>query len=343
MGKMKKRADGRIVKTITDPRTGRRVFFYGKTEREINQKLLEYNSRVEIGRSFSEIAHEWWKEDTDDLEYQSIKTYRPAMNRAIEYFNDISVKNIKPRDITQFLKALARKGYAQKTIANQKLVVNLIFQRAVLQNDVEVNPCSAAVMPKDTAKTIRKAASTMDENIIRKSSDIWLFPYIAIMTGMRKGEILALQWKDINFDNNFIEVTKSVYHEGDRPKIKQPKTAAGVRTVPLLAPLKEKLLKIKDQNPEHFIISDTGKTPLTSRRYTTLWKHYKEKTGVTCTAHQLRHSFATIAFECGVPVKSVQEILGHKQLSTTMDLYTDFRKKSFDEAANVLNQFMEKP
>ncbi len=48
------------------------------------------------------------------------------------------------------------------------------------------------------------------------------------------------------------------------------------------------------------------------------------ETGVTCTAHQLRHSFATIAFEADVPIKSVQEILGHKQLSTTMDIYTDF-------------------
>lgn len=339
---MKKRADGRVVKTITDSRTGRRIFFYGKTEREVNQKLLNYNSRAKTGRNFSEIAREWWNEETDSLEYQSIKTYRPAMNRAIEYFDDISVKNIKPKDITQFLKSLARKGYAQKTIANQKLVVNLILQYAVLQNDLEINPCSAAIMPKDTTKTIRTAASANDEDIVRKSSDVWLFPFIAIMTGMRKGEILALQWKDINFENNFIQVTKSVYHEGDQPKIKKPKTDAGVRIVPLLSPLRETLLNIKEQKPEDYIISDTGKTPLTNRRYTTLWKHYKEKTGVTCTAHQLRHSFATIAFECGIPAKSVQEILGHKQLSTTMDLYTDFRKKSFDEAVNALDQFMAK-
>lgn len=70
--------------------------------------------------------------------------------------------------------------------------------------------------------------------------------------------------------------------------------------------------------------------------------HYRTDTGVTCSAHQLRHSFATIAFECGLPPKTVQEILGHKQLSTTMDLYTDFRKRAFDEAAKLLNSELGK-
>ena len=221
-------------------------------------------------------------------------------------------------------------------------MVNLVCEYALREGDIEVNPCASAKAPKDTKKTTRTAATATDEEIIRKSSDVWLFPYIAIMTGMRKGEILALQWKDIDLGGNIIHVTKSVYHEGDRPLIKCPKTEAGNRIVPLLQPLKQKILSIPHREAEYYIISDTGKTPLTNRRYTTLWKHYKEKTGVTCTAHQLRHSFATIAFECGIPAKSVQEILGHKQLSTTMDLYTDFRKKSFDEAVNALDQFMTK-
>lgn len=99
-------------------------------------------------------------------------------------------------------------------------------------------------------------------------------------------------------------------------------------------------MAVPQKNLEHFIISDTGEKPLSNRRYITEYTRFKNETGIKCTAHQLRHSFATIAFECGVPVKSVQEILGHKQLSTTMDLYTDFRKKSFDDAASSLNAFL---
>ena len=340
MPKSNKRADGRLVKTMTDPRTKKRVYFYGKTEREINRKIMEYSRRIDSGRTFLEVSEEWWEEASPSLAYQSQKAYKPAKKRAEIHFGDIPIKDIKPRDITAFLRILANQDYAQKTIANQRLVINLICEHAIREGDIEMNPCASAKAPKDTKKTSRTAASATDEEIIKKSSDVWLFPFIAIMTGMRKGEILALQWKDIDFENNIIMVTKSVYHEGDRPLIKSPKTEAGNRIVPLLQPLKEKLQAIKNKSPDHFIISDTGERPLSNRRYTTEYTRFKDETGIGCTAHQLRHSFATIAFECGVPVKSVQEILGHKQLSTTMDLYTDFRKKSFDDAASSLNAFL---
>lgn len=185
------------------------------------------------------------------------------------------------------------------------------------------------------------SASESDEQIIKKSADIWIFPYIALMTGMRKGEILALQWKDIDFENNIISVTKSVCHNGDRPIIKAPKTEESTRYVPLLLPLREKLLGYHNKHPESFIVSDDGTSPLSNRRFITLSKKFKEATGTTCTAHELRHSFATVAIENDIPPKVVQEILGHKQLSTTMDIYADLRKKSIIAAADKLNKMVE--
>lgn len=324
-----------MVKTLTDPRTGKRVFFYGNSEREINKKIMEYSAKIEHGRTFSEVASDWWEEAEPELAYQSIKTYKPAMRRALNEFGSDMIKEIRAQDINLYLKRLAREGLATKTIANQRLVCNLIFSYGVLHGDLEVNPCASVSTPS-TKKATRTAASASDEEIIKRSADIWLFPTFALYTGMRKGEILALQWKDIDFKNNIIRVTKSVYHEGDHPRIKSPKTEAGNRIVPLLKPLRA-ILDNMEKKPDNYIISDTGKTPLTNRRFITLSKHYMAETGVTCTAHQLRHSFATIAFEADVPIKSVQEILGHKQLSTTMDIYTDFRKKSVDAAAEILN------
>lgn len=325
-----------MVKNITDPRTGKRIYFYGSSEREINKKIMEYSAKVEHGRTFSEVASDWWEEAEPELAYQSIKTYKPAMRRALNEFGSDIIKEIRAQDISLYLKRLARGGLATKTISNQRLVCNLIFSYGVLHGDLEVNPCASVSTPS-TKKATRTAASASDEEIIKRSADIWLFPTFALYTGMRKGEILALQWKDIDFKNNIIRVTKSVYHEGDQPRIKSPKTEAGNRIVPLLKPLRSILDNIAGKTPDNYIISDTGKTPLTNRRFITLSKHYREETGVTCTAHQLRHSFATIAFEADVPIKSVQEILGHKQLSTTMDIYTDFRKKSVDDAAEILN------
>ena len=167
---------------------------------------------------------------------------------------------------------------------------------------------------------------------------------MAIYTGMRKGELLALQWKDIDFENDLINVTKSLFNNHGRPDLKETKTEAGTRKVPLLRPLKQRLLSeytIKDPSDDAFLFASSQGQPLTNNEYNTLYRHYQEKTGIACTAHQLRHSFATIAFECGIDPKTVQEILGHKQLSTTMDIYTEFRESRLKQITAELNTKMQ--
>ena len=338
MSKLKKRPDGRYVKTMTDPRTGKRVFFYGQSEREINKQIMEYQSEAERGRSYKKVSEEWWNQTEPTLALQSLRTYNAARKRAEEEFGDTPIKDILPKQILAFLKKLANKGYAQKTVSNQRLVINRIYQHAIIANDVQFNACASVEAPKGLPKEKRKAACKQDEEFILNLEEIWLFPYIAIMTGMRKGEILALQWKDIDFENNLIYVTKSLAHNDNKPVIKCPKTEAGNRTVPMLQKLRERLLACEDRIPDNYIISDDGKTPLTNKRYATLYRHFREETGVTCTAHQLRHSFATKAYESDVPAKSLQHIIGHKQISTTLDMYTDFRKKSLDAATELLEK-----
>lgn len=338
MAKRKTRSDGRLLRVIRDPNTKKKLFFYGKTERELTQKILEYTQRAQTGDKFIKVAEDWYNEATPDLAYQSLKSYKPAYKDAIDEFGDELIKQITAKDVSAYLRRLAKRGLSAKTIAQRRLVLNLIFKHAQSTGGVEVNPCTSAVMPKDLPKQQRHAATSNDEEIIKNTSDIWLFPFFALMTGMRKGEILALQWRDIDFGNDLISVTKSVYHEGDRPKIKKPKTDESIRYVPLLAPLKEKLLQTNQRPEQQYIFTYDGITPLSNRRFTTMMKKYQEETGVTCTAHELRHSFATIAIENGIDAKIVQSILGHKQLSTTMDIYTDIRKSAIIRATEKLNK-----
>lgn len=335
--KLTARADGRLCKAIVDPRTHKRVYFYGKTEREINKKIMLYTQKAQIGRSFSEIADEWWEEAEPKLALQSIRSYKLAMSRAVTFFNDTPAKDITAKDIQKYLNTLASQGYSQKVVSNHRMVVNRILTHAVMEGDTDLNPCASVKTPTDLPKSTREAANRSDEQIIKDNVEQWLFPFFALMTGMRKGEILALKWKDIDFNKNYIYVTKSVAHNGNKPVIKTPKTEAGNRIVPLLTPLRNELLK-RNGKPDEYIISDDGKSPLTNRRFITLYDNYRKATGITATAHQLRHSFATIAFEADLDPKSVQEILGHKQLSTTMDIYTQFREKKLAAAADLLNK-----
>lgn len=330
----KRRADGLLQKSFTHPATGRRVVVYGKTERELNEKMAEKLTDAKNSERFSKIADEWWNQNEARWELQTIKSYKNAYKKAVEYFGRYRVEDINIPLITKYYAMNHERAY--KTLANYRTVLNQIMTYAVAKGLIAFNPVQYAQLPSGTHREKREAASEADEQRIRDSVDIWLFPYVALMTGMRKGEILALKWKDVNFETGEIYVAKSIAHNGDRPVVKEPKTSAGIRTVPLLKSL-ETVLRERQGNPDDYIISDNGKTPLTNRRYTTLFRHYCEETGITCTAHQLRHSFATIAFEHGVDVKAVQEILGHRQLSTTMDIYTDFRKKSFENVKNKLS------
>ena len=334
--KFTKRKDGRIYTSITVK--GKRIFFYGKTQKEIKQKILEYQEKQKLGSFFNDIAWEWWNIAEPQLSYQTRDSYKVPLNRLCEEFKEARIKEIKAKDIYSFIYKLIEKGYAQKTISNHKMVCNKIFEYAVLKDEIEYNPCASVKLPKNLPKSKRSSASDSEEQIILNSADIWLFPFIALLTGMRKGEILALQWKDIDFNNNTINVTKSIYYEGNTPKIKAPKTEAGKRIVPMLELLKQTLLKYISEDLNHFIICDENGSPISKKAFRWRYSKFQRETGITCTAHQIRHSFATNAFESNVPAKSVQEILGHRQLSTTMDIYTDFRKRAFDEASTLLNK-----
>jgi integrase len=333
---LKKRSDGRVVKNIIDPRTGKRKYFYGKTEKEVLRKIMAYEGEVERGKSFKEIAEDWWEEARPKLAIQTVRSYIVALKRAVEFFGDKSIKDVTPRDINVFLKHLSTQ-YAQKTIANHRLVVNLICEYAVLDGEIMYNPCASVAAPKGLGKAQRKSAAVTEEQIILQNGKEYPLPFFALMTGMRKGEILALTWGDIDFEHDLIHVTKSLAHESNTPVVKEPKTEAGRRIVPLLAPLKELLLDMKGNAKENDIIISYNGGYYTHRYFQKEYMRTQKALGITCTMHQIRHSFATMAFEAGLQPKALQEILGHRQISTTMDIYTDFRAKSIASATAILN------
>ena len=340
-----KRPDGRMVKTITDPRTGKRKYFYGFSEREINKKIMEYTTAAEVGRSFSEVADEWWEETEPELSPNSIHTYRAALNRAKEEFGEDPIKDITSRDVQLFITRFAgrgEKGMARKTVANQLMVIGLIFKHGIISNDCDLNPAQSVTIPKGLKTTKRRSAPRSDEAVIKANPDLWLFPYFILYTGLRKGEALALTGSDIDMESRTITVSKSVYFESNKPRIKSPKTEAGYRTVPILDPLFPYLPKI-EKDEYLFSAATDPKKPMGYDLFRVRMEQYHKKTNTTFGAHELRHSYATILFECGIDAKTAQHLLGHSQISTTMDIYTDFRKDAELEAVRKINaQLSEK-
>ena len=175
-------------------------------------------------------------------------------------------------------------------------------------------------MPRNLPQTRREAPDKDQIAKIKASANLpfGLFPALIYYTGCRRGEAQALTGADIDRKAMRVHIRRSVYYDHGA-KIKEPKTAAGVREVPLLPALDALLPK---KLPQGYLFAEPDGSLLTDGDFRKLYKAYCAASGVTVSLHQIRHGYATALFEAGVDPKTAQKLLGHAKLSTTMDIYT---------------------
>lgn len=337
--KLKPRADGRYRKIVDG------VSFYGTSEREVFQKIKDYTAEKELGRTFKAVADEWWEIEVMNLAPSSIKGYEKAFERVIDFFGNKRIKEIETGDITSFLYDLGkRQGFAKKTVKNHKIVLNGIFHFAVAaKKELPYNPVREAEIPRGLKETPRLPAHPVEERIIAASpntaelDDFWLLPFMAIFTGMRKGELRGLKWSDIDMKHKLIHVNRSVW-DGGGTYVKPPKTNAGTRTIPIPEVLFEELQKtIEKKSPpsDHYVFGDEN--PISEKRYRYRYEKFKKQTGITATAQQLRKSYATMAVAANLPHDVLASIFGHKDITTTLNIYNQVREDRIIAAGETLN------
>lgn len=332
---MYRRKDGLYEKLITID--GKRKAFRGRTEKEVMKKIVQYQGEREKGPLFSAVAEAWQEEHWKTLSENSKKNYNPAYARAVEHFGDEYVRNITAQQINRFIIGFS-KGRAQKTVKTQLSIISMVLSYAVLQGYIDQNYAHYVSIPRNLPKRRRDLPS--DEDIRRVKENVkkpfGLFAYLVLYTGCRRGEALALQYEDFDFQNNTIAISKSVCYANGRAFLKTPKTESGNRTVILLDKLKKYIPKCK----KGFIFAEKDRNMLiTEGEFQTLWEHYQKETGVTCTPHCLRHAYATMLFEAGLDVKDAQALMGHANISVTQDIYTHIRNARMKQAAEKLNRF----
>lgn len=332
---MKKRKDGlyQTQVTITENGKKKQKYFYGKTPAEVKRKMIAYKGETEKGELFSVVADKWWAEHEPTLAHNSITAYRPALKRALDEFGDRRIMEITAKDISQYIDRFSKRYRGQRTVSRHLVIIGLIFKYAVVEGYAERNVAADVSVPKHLVRERRGLPSERDIQAIRGnvSVDFGLFAYFLLYTGCRRGEALAIQFKDIDRENKLIYITKSVYHESNSPKLKATKTEAGTREIALISRLESVLPK---GNPDAYLFpnNDGGLMSDTQARYA--WKRYCKTTGVTCTPHQLRHAYATRLWEMGIDVKDAQGLLGHASITTSQNIYTHVsqaRKKQLAE------------
>lgn len=336
-----KRADGRYQKKIVID--GKPKYFYGKTKKELNQKIIAYNVELEKnkgGKPFNTVADDWYSDCMNVVTWNTYNGYRSKKNRASDYFSDTPISSITLTDVNDYIKSLPT-SWAKKTTKDYVSVLSCIFEYALKIGYINQNPVSNVTLPKGQKTSHRRSVTKEERHIIETQwdkVDNGLIPYFFLYSGLRRGELSALTWKDIDFKNKLINVNKSVYWIGNVPHIKTPKTESGIRKAILLDCLAEKIKPLKGK-PEALVFGYNGQI-FGNSHLTRIFEKYCKETGIKVTPHMLRHSFSTILFEAGLAVKDIQDILGHAQYSTTMDIYTHITKEHKEEAITKANDYL---
>ena len=248
---MRKRADGRYVKTVTI--NNKRIYFYStakterQAERDFTAQLLAYEEKEREAYSFKSIADKWdteYRNKVSDINYR--KNTKAAYNRVLCFFEDVpDINEITSVEVNVFINYLISKGYYKKTIATHKCILNMIFQYAMLNGYIKYNPVSNIRLPNNLPKSQREMPSTADIKIVDSHyTGFDLLPYFLLYTGLRLSEARAISSDDIDYKNKIITVKKHLLHDGNRPVIEcKTKTENSKRTVELLDRLASKIPK----------------------------------------------------------------------------------------------------
>lgn len=320
---------------------------------------------------FRTVAEAWqekkWKEYRDG----SIDCYKAPYERAVERLGDVPADEVLTSDIAAHLQAMKEADYSVRTIRAQRTIYKSIFAFAVADSifgqTVKTNPALGIAIPTG-AKTAQKREAPEDDIVdaikARAGEAYWgEFALFLIYTGLRRGEALGLQWGDIDFKAKQIACTKNLSYHGVH-KVGDPKTEAGIRTLPLLPPA-ETLLRPMQGEPDDYVFH--GKDPkkfLSRSTYLKHWNHYcrdmgfftdapTETVGVnghkylkhhyrnTLTPHVLRHGYATTLFEADVDVHTARALLGHAHVETTIAIYTHLRQRKKQASIDKLIAYVQ--
>lgn len=319
---------------------GKRKYFSGKTKKDVALKMMKYNIEQKEQTTVRGVADLWQEANWDRLRFGSLRTYEPCLKRILDRFGDKDISTIKTIEVQTWLKDLGDQ-YAQKTVSNHKSLLSQICDFAIVNLGIEMqNPCDRAKLPSGLRKGTREALSDRERTaILSTTKDELQLAYLILYTGCRLGEALALQMRDIDMKNDVIHITKSVAFHGNQPQIQQPKTKNSVRTVPLLPPLKERLKELHLPQ-DAFIVS--GEKPLTKTALYRRWESFCKKKGIHIDRHSIRHQYATTLYDAGIDAKSAQDLLGHAQIATTMDIYTHISEEKRKKDFSTLTEFVKK-
>jgi integrase len=292
-----------------------------------------------------------WKKDKK--QYVKKSTYSAYVllvkNHLLPYFGD--KYEVEESDVQKFVFEKLEQGLSQKTIMDILIVLKMILKFGVKHRYLSCREIEIKFPTQRENEGLevlsrsnqRKIMDYIEKNFTFKNLGI----YICLSTGLRIGELCALTWDDIDEDNGVILVRKTIqriYVIDDVKKrteliIDTPKTKNSIRDIPMTSNLIKIIKPIKKiVNNEYYVLTNDIK-PTEPRTYRNYYKRFMKKFDIPdLKFHGLRHSFATRCIEGKCDYKTVSVILGHSNISTTLNLYVHPNLEQKKKCINQMNR-----
>lgn len=276
------------------------------------------------------------------IRHNTFKAYESSFHRISSTFGDKRITDVKPIDIKDFYQSIADEGFSKSLISRAKFILKEVFDLSILNEDMVSNPVSVVKIPKVNQTPKEQKPFTLDEIDLILSTAKGQFKNflgISFFTGARSGEILALKWSDIDFENETISITKTL----SKGHINEPKTASSKRDVEML-PMAKKFFeaqRLETGLRNGFVFTKTDKVShyANNSLFYNTYREILDKIGLEKRSlHNTRHTFASMMLNNQIDPLWVSSMLGHKNLDITLKVYTHYIPKK----EKMVIDFLEK-
>jgi integrase len=343
----------------------KRKYLYGQTRKQVADALKELHANQTLGMNIAPARQTVSAFIKNWLEQTVKRNNRPRTY--VKYESDFrhhieptigkyQLAKLTPDHIQDLLNDLDDAGLSYRTIRNVRAVIRAALNKAMKRRHIMINVATLVDVP---GEIVFKATYLNEEQAVQllkavKGHRFEVLYRIALELGLRKGEILGLRWEDVDFDNAVIQITGTLQRQNGRLERSPTKTEASVRTIALAENLLKALKRHKERQDEMRAACgerwvDTGLVFTTGIgtgiETTTLSLHFKSllaeaKLPTSTRFHDLRHSCATLMVKRNVHPRVIMAILGHTQISTTMNTYAHVLKEVQRDAINVMDSLL---
>lgn len=340
-----------VVLTYTDPDTNKKQLTYhtveAKTEAAAKKARDELKFRLEsegAAPSSSTTVQKYMAEYIErrqrggTVEASTISGYRKTSKMISKYIGECRMMKVTVSDVEKLMSRMRDDSYSPRTCGKALRFLRMVFKDALARDVVKKNPCDFVRPPKNSKTEINvldfeERVRMLDLAHQAPNSHLSLAVELALATGMRRSEICALRWSDVD-DDGVIHVRRSLGEDGGTYYLKDAKSASSMRDVPLAASTFDSLTACKDELlgiaselgvslSDSYVIAKKGisSEPFNPTILSKEFSTFSQMNGFNCTFHDLRHTFATYAIAAGIDVATVASYLGHANISITLNTY----------------------